>query len=202
MPAVTTTSLARSAGYSLLELLFCLALIGTITAVATPALLAGVDSSRAHGAARYVASQFQLARTTAAMRSAHVGVRFELVGNTYQYAMYADGNGDGVRNADVRSGVDRCIREPEQLRAQFPGVDFAVLPDLPPVDSSSTPPGSDPIKFGTSNIASFSPIGSASSGTVYLLGRNGTQYAVRVLGETGRVRVLKFDARARRWIPQ
>ncbi len=199
---MSTTPLARSAGYSLIELLFCIALIGTITAVSTPALLAGIESSRTHGAARYIAAQFQLARTTAAMRGAHVGVRFEPTANTYQYAMYTDGNGDGLRTADVRSGVDRCIREPEQLGAQFPGVEFAVLPDLPAVDASSAPPGSDPIKFGSSSIASFSPIGSASSGSVYLLGRNGTQYVVRVLGETGRVRVLKYDARARRWIPQ
>lgn len=195
-----TATLHRAAGYSLLELMFATGLIATLTAISVPQVLAGIDGSRTYAAARYVAAQFQSARTSAAMRAAYVGIRFEPVDGSYQFTTYLDGNANGIRTIDVDMGVDQPIHPAEQLRAQFPGVDYGALPGLPAVDSSSAAPDGDPIKFGTSHIVSFSPIGAASSGSVYLLGRNGTQYVVRVLGETGRVRVLRFDPRARKWI--
>jgi len=47
---------------------------------------------------------------------------------------------------------------------------------------------------------SFSPMGSASSRTLYLRGADGSQYAVRVLGATGRTRVLRYVNASRTWI--
>ena len=58
----------------------------------------------------------------------------------------------------------------------------------------------DPIRIGSSQIVTFTPIGTATSGTVYLHGRGVTQYAVRVLGVTGRTRVMRFDPGAGEWI--
>jgi hypothetical protein len=49
---------------------------------------------------------------------------------------------------------------------------------------------------------SMSPNGSATSGTLYLHGRRGAQYAVRVLGATGRIRLLKYVEAQRRWVDQ
>jgi hypothetical protein len=48
-------------------------------------------------------------------------------------------------------------------------------------------------------MLSLGPDGTASSGSVYLHGRR-LQYAVRVLGATGRTRVLRFDRGTGRWI--
>jgi hypothetical protein len=78
-------------------------------------------------------------------------------------------------------------------------VEFGALPGLPPVDPGGTAPGSDPIRLGSGNIASFSSLGTSSSGTVYLRGRRDAQYAVRIFGETGKTRMLKFDPRTRQW---
>jgi hypothetical protein len=75
------------------------------------------------------------------------------------------------------------------------------LPGLPSVDPGGTAPGSDPVRLGSGNIASFSAAGTASSGTIYIRGRRDVQYAVRIFGETGKTRMLKFDARTRRWKP-
>ena len=47
---------------------------------------------------------------------------------------------------------------------------------------------------------SFTPLGTASSGTLYLRGRDGSEYAVRVLGATGRTRVLRYEAITRTWV--
>jgi hypothetical protein len=48
---------------------------------------------------------------------------------------------------------------------------------------------------------SFGPSGGATSGTLYVRGAGAQQYAVRILGATGRSRVLRFDFLARRWLP-
>jgi hypothetical protein len=47
---------------------------------------------------------------------------------------------------------------------------------------------------------SFTPDGTASSGTVYVRGRGGAQYAVRVLGATARTRVLRYDVERREFV--
>jgi hypothetical protein len=48
----------------------------------------------------------------------------------------------------------------------------------------------------------MNPDGTSSSGTLYLHGRTRAQYAVRVLGVTGRIRTLRFDEPRGRWVAQ
>jgi hypothetical protein len=48
-------------------------------------------------------------------------------------------------------------------------------------------------------MVSFSALGTSSSGTLYVKSRGGAQYAVRVVGATARVRIFRFDSRARKW---
>ena len=45
----------------------------------------------------------------------------------------------------------------------------------------------------------FTATGTATSGSLYLLGRGQTQYVVRIYGETGRTRILRYNARSRTW---
>jgi hypothetical protein len=90
---------------------------------------------------------------------------------------------------------------PERLVAHFTGVDFGAIPGLPAIDAGGTPPGTDPIRLGASGLASFSARGTASSGTVYIKSRLNAQYAVRIFGDTGKTRMLKFDRHTGRWRP-
>ena len=186
-------------GYSLLELILAAALCITAGAVAAPLFSAAVDDVRATGAVRYLSARLQQARMEAVRRSVDVGIRFVETSNGYEYAVYVDGNGNGVRTADIDRGDDRRIGPVEHLTDHFPGVDFGVLPGLPAVDAGSAVPGTDPIKLGSSSILTFTAAGTSSSGSLYLLGRRSLQYVVRVLGETGKTRVLKFDVRAHEW---
>jgi hypothetical protein len=57
----------------------------------------------------------------------------------------------------------------------------------------------DPVKFGRSNIVSFSPLGRSSSGTLYLDDGAGGLWAVVVFGPTVRVRIWRWDGAMRRW---
>jgi hypothetical protein len=58
---------------------------------------------------------------------------------------------------------------------------------------------SDGVRIGTSRILTLGPDGTATSGTLYLHGRR-AQFAVRILGATGRTRLLRFDPGGRRWV--
>jgi hypothetical protein len=173
----------------------------TLSAVAVPQYLAGLDEFRTSGAARYLSTRLQRARMEAVMRSTSVAVQFSETPDGYAYAVYMDGNANGVLTREIQSEVDRRISAPERLRDQFAGVDFGAIPGLPPVDPGGSAPGADPIRLGTSGLASFSPLGSSSSGTVYIRGRGGAQYAVRIFGATGKTRMLTFDRHTGRWRP-
>ena len=59
--------------------------------------------------------------------------------------------------------------------------------------------GEDPLRIGNTALLAFSPLGSSTSGTMYIAGHRGPQMAIRVFGGTGRVRVLTFDAQTRQW---
>lgn len=196
---VAPASCAGSRGYSLLELVFVAGITVTGSAVAIPQFLAGLDEFRTSGATRYMSTRLQRARMQAVMRSASVAVQFVETPDGYEYAVYVDGNANGVLTRDIRSGVDRRIDATERLRDQVAGVEFGAVPGLPPVDTGGTPPGTDPIRLGASSLASFSPLGSSSSGTLYIRGRGGAQYAVRIFGDTGKTRMLKFDRHTGRW---
>jgi type II secretory pathway pseudopilin PulG len=196
-----TTVNQRARGYSLVELSFAMGVAATLAGVAVPQLGGSIDAYRAAGAARYLSGRMQRARMEAVTRSREVALRFSADAGGYSFATYMDGNRNGVLTREIESGVDPPIGSPERLPDNFRGTDIGVLPGLPAVDPGGAPPGADPLKLGVSNIVSFSPVGSSSSGSVYILGRGGNQYVVRIYGETGKTRVLKFNQSLKQWLP-
>jgi type II secretory pathway pseudopilin PulG len=190
-----------AAGYSLLELVFAVGLLVTLTAMAAPDLVAGIDDYRTAGAAHYMAARLQRARMEAVMRSRAVAIRFEPAGGgRYGFAIYTDGNRNGILAVDIARGVDRKIGTAEFLADTFAGADFGTLPGLPPVEPGGPPPGNDPIRLGAGSIATFTPLGTATPGSMYIRGRH-AQYAIRIFGETGKTRVQRFNTRTRQWRP-
>lgn len=191
---------SHNAGLTLLELLFAIALGTTLTAMAVPATRGALDALRAAGAARYMASRVMKIRMEAVRSSAAVALRFEARDDDYVFAPFVDGNGNGVRTSDILSGVDRQAGPYEQLSDKFSGMRFHLPEGLP--DADGAPGGStDGVRIGSSRILTMSPDGTATSGTLYLAGR-GWQYAIRVLGATGRVRVLVFSPADNAWVAQ
>ena len=125
-------------GYTAIEVLFVIGIAATLSGVALPPVLRGLDDYRAAGAARLVATRLQQARMEAVRRSATVAVRFVDAG---EFASYLDGNGNGVLTAEIRDGIDPRIGSPERLDMNFAATSFGTVPGLPPVDSGGTPPG-------------------------------------------------------------
>lgn len=173
-------------GYTLVELMFVTATVGVLAAAAIPQLTTGLDRLRALSAARYLAGRLALARAQAVTRSANVAVLLESDGDSFTCAMYADGNGNGVRTLDIGAGLDPLIAERVRLSTLFPHVEVLLNDPADPAQDASA-------------LVSFSPIGTASSRTLYVR-TSDSQYAVRVLGATGRTRILRYVPGTRTWI--
>jgi hypothetical protein len=154
-----------------------------MAAAAIPQSIAGLERSRTKAAARHLAARIALARTEAIKRGVYVALRFEGSGTATSVSMFADGNGNGVRTKDIQRRIDRRIDSRVRLFEQFPGVRY------------------EDVKIGSSTLLSISPLGTATSGTLYIRGRDGTRMGVRILGATGRTRLLRYDTRSRAWLP-
>ena len=102
--------------------------------------------------------------------------------------------------ARIASGVDRRYSGPSMLMPQFNIASIALLSTtIRDPDGDALPPTASAVQFGSSTLCSFSPTGSATSGTVYITDGAGHLCAVRVYGPSGRVRLLRYDAGRRRW---
>ncbi len=186
-------------GMSLIELMVVLGVVATGLGMALPALLVTRDDSVARQATAYVVGQMTLARSQAARHGAAVGIRFEENAGDFHLSKYIDGDGDGIRTRDIADGVDQPLESVHALSDHYPAVRIGFADSVPPIDGALRGSGSDPVRFGPGDILTFGPVGTATSGTVYLAGPGQRQYAVRVLGTTGRLRVMRFDQRSRRW---
>jgi prepilin-type N-terminal cleavage/methylation domain-containing protein len=184
----------ESSGYTLPELLFVLGLVAVVSGMVVPQVLAGLDRSRGLIAARYLAGRMALARMQATARSATIAIRFEEGPDGVTFQAFQDGNRNGVLTEDIQQQIDFSIEPASRLWQLFPGVVIGLTPDSP---------AANPVDLGGgSNLLSFTPLGTATSGSVYVRGPDGTQWVVRVLGATARARLLRFDARARQWRTQ
>jgi Tfp pilus assembly protein FimT len=167
-----------------------MALLALCATMAIPQASTLIDRARATAGARYLAGRMALARAEAVSRSTSVALRFEDGPDGIAFSVYLDGNRNGVLTRDIDAGVDRPLDRAVRLWELFPGVTIGVTPATGE---------SDPVQVGASNLLSFTPAGTATAGTVYIRGRDGSQLAVRVLGATGRTRVLRFDPRRAAW---
>lgn len=181
------------------ELAFVLGVVATTCSVAIPQALTTLDDMRTLGAVRYLSTRLHETRMEAVRRSKHTAVRFTSSGERYIFRIYADGNNNGVRSVDIQSGNDPALRPPERLSDQFAEVDFGTLPGLPAVDPQSPPPGSDPIRVGTSRMVVFTALGTATPGSLYVRSRRRAQYVIRIFGETGKIRILRFNEQTGKW---
>jgi prepilin-type N-terminal cleavage/methylation domain-containing protein len=186
-------------GYTLIELVTVLAIAGTCLTMAIPLTQTAVDEIRTAAAARHVAEQIAGARLDAVRRSAAVGFRFEPRGADYRFTTYVDGNANGLRSAEITSGADRLSARPEYLGEKHANVRFGLRPGVADLDGGRG--SEDGVRIGSARILTLSPDGTATSGTLYVRGRR-SQYAIRILGATARVRVFQYDTGAGRWVPR
>jgi prepilin-type N-terminal cleavage/methylation domain-containing protein len=185
-------------GHSLVEMLAAVAIILIMASAAIPHLKAYAVEAHLLAAGRAFKWEFLKARSIAVRSGAQTAIRFESGPRGPSYSLYMDGNRNGVRSTDIAAGTDRRIAGPLELNAGASDVRVGInsgVPAIPPDGGILDP--ADPIRFGSSNMVSFSPLGTATPGTFYLAGE-GLQGAVRVTGGTARVRLMV--CRGRKWV--
>ncbi len=193
--------MARENGSSLLELLIILillALLVTMTTSATTTVLRRTDLRSATGRVRNI---LELANAEGQTRGAYRAVRFFTVGNEWFYAIYEDGNGNGVHSSEINRGVDHLIEGPRRLL----GPETMAHPGFPAsgiVDPDTDRPiASDerPVQFGAANLCSFSDYGACTPGTIYLTDGVSAGALVRCSGASGRIRVMYYGLNGSQW---
>jgi hypothetical protein len=173
-----------------------MAIAAIVIGIAVPAIGDVTDASRVRHAAGFVAARFRAARQLAVVEERSVAVVFDQSAAGWSFRICADGNGNGVRRAEL-GGVDSCRDGPHLFSALFPGV--AIASDAGIAGPEGSAASTDPVRFGASDMASFSPLGSCTAGSLYLRSAHGAQYAIRVSGVLGRTRVLRYDAASQSW---
>lgn len=187
-------------GYTLIETVVTASLCTVMGAMALPMIGRTLDRERTIIGAHFLAGQLQRARLESLRRARSVAVRLELVGGRASVQLFVDGDGDGVLQRDVDLGVDPPLTPAEFLDDRSRDVTLRI--NQPVTDAGGfgeLSPGDDPLRIGATALLSFSPLGGATAGTLYVAARRGPQMAIRVFGGTGRVRILTFDAQARQW---
>ena len=194
------------AGFHLVELAVATSLLLLIAALALPDLLRWSARLRVELAARELIGVLRLTRAEAIRRGVRVAVKFiEHDNGRVDYAIYADGDGDGVRNRDIESGVDPQVAPPHPPSALGARVGFGFPPGRPPRDPGDPRrrlrPPLDPIRFNRSNLASFNPLGESTPGSLYLTDHRHHLVVVRLFGRTGKVKLLRYDPATETWRP-
>src|SRR5207247_11455673 len=153
-------------GHTLVEVLAAIAIILIMASVDIPYLQAYSVEAHLLAAGRTFKGEFMKARSIAVRNSAQPAIRFEDGPQGPSYSVYMDGNHNGVLSPDIAAGTDRRIAGPLPLNSGASDVRVGInagVPAIPP-DSGVLDPA-DPIRFGKSNMVSFSPPGTATPGT-------------------------------------
>lgn len=189
-------------GTSLPELLVVLLILGLIFTLSAPALSDLLAEEGLATAAREVSAILTAARARAVFQGAEVGVKWISKGGDLVLSVYQDGNGNGVTTADIKKGVDRLVAGPYWFRGKYPGISFSFVPGFNDLDPGGAPIGNlaDPLRFGRSDICSFSPLGKASPGSVYLSNQKRRQAAVRVTPTDAKIQIFTWHGKSLKWI--
>ena len=177
-------------GYTFIEILVAVTVAAILSSLALPSFLVTLHRYRVWSATRYLSSRMAWARTQAVTRSAYVALRFSADTGDVAFQMFRDGNHNGVRTVDIEAGIDRPVGESVRLSQLFPGVAIGMATGM----------GTDPVRIGPTDILSFTPMGTATAGTIYVRSPDDEQLAIRVVGATARTRVMRYVRRTRAWV--
>ena len=175
-----------------------------MAALATPDALRLSSALRVRAVAAEVAGTLRAARSMAIREGTNTAVKFRTDEHgSVLHAVYKDGDGDGVRNSDIDSGVDPPVGPATPIRPPGRGVRFGFPPGKPPRDPSDPRRAltrlEDPIRFNRSDLASFNPLGGSTPGSVYLTDGRRQLTVVRLYGITGKVMTLDYDYDREEW---
>jgi prepilin-type N-terminal cleavage/methylation domain-containing protein len=190
-------------GFTLAEVAATLALLAIAAAFLFPVAADLERAHRANAAAREIGTTLQALRWRSVATNRSHGLYFRNDARGWHWFVVGDGNGNGLRTREVRSGTDPTLSGPHRVEDSVPGARLGFppatwLPRIPPA-TGAIRDRSDPVQFGRSDLVSFSPLGRASSGTLYVTDGRHALRGIVLFGPSARVRVWRLDLREGRW---
>jgi len=152
-------------GFTLIEAMIVVAIIGTMAVIATPNILSWMTHYRIKSAVRDVATAMQLAKIKAISQGVEYRVLFDLDNETFQLQR---GNLSDSSTLWTNDGLLNSLHSTVDIDHVMPGT----------------------ITSGSAN-KEFNPDGSSSSGSVFFDSSNGEQYKITLVPATGRIKVIK-----------
>ncbi len=209
----------RKSGFSLVEVMVVVAIVGALAAAAVPNFREWMQNSRVRSSARSVADAFHVARTEA-MRTGNIHV--VLLGSDISFApvLGPDGNPEIRVFDDGRLGTGNCAPDPGENERRFPlgqnvvlGVTNGTTPAPDDVGVGATPItftqpragnpaaawiafGPDGVPIGLTNTCQPGRIGSGG-GAVYVT--NGAVDYVVAMTRLGAVRASVWEDQEGAW---
>jgi len=180
---VTTSRNQR--GFTLIELMVTVGLIGIVVSLAVPSFMGSLPRIRLRSATRALSSDIRRARSEAISRNKLIYVVFPVTGTTYT-----------VREDSITGPVIMNV----DLAEEFNGVSFGlgtVVPNSKPPGVLPTGAPGDSVDFTDNNIrldalGRSMKAGAPENGEIYLTNTLGEIYCITVLGTSGRVKVYRW----------
>ena len=170
----TARTLNPQIGFSLIEVLVAVALIGMLALVGTPAMLNWLEGYRVRTAAQEIAANLQLQRMRAIGGNRPFSIQFDVAAETYSLF---DGAPGGWTMVDPQ-------------------------PHSFPIGVAYDGSGGDPVELsfaGNDDVAVFQPDGSVNDGSavaddLFIANGSGDQYSISINRTTGRITVTKLSS--------
>jgi hypothetical protein len=193
----------RVLGFGLTETVALLALLALLTMTALPAAARLHTSARCGAGARQLTVALRGVRAKSVASGRTHGLSFQQDQVGWHWYEVRDDNGNGLRAADIKKKVDTILSGPHRLESSVEHVTlgFPPLASIPKIPPATGPLSGldDPVRLGASDILSFSPLGTGSTGTLYVTDGRNALCAIVLYGKTTRLRVWRFDPWSREW---
>jgi prepilin-type N-terminal cleavage/methylation domain-containing protein len=191
------------AGFSVVELMVVIALIGLLSAIALPSLLSSMSEKRLKNAARNLYADLQKARLLAVKRNTRITVTFNTTARTYSYPISSsetatvrlDDYGGNGKIVSYGQGKATSFWPPYNDTSNYPPSNYPF--DSSPVPSTGTiifePQGTVFLGFSTSNQKILVP---ETGANIYLQNQNNDVCYAASVNQFGGIRLRRYNGSA------
>jgi prepilin-type N-terminal cleavage/methylation domain-containing protein len=174
-----------SSGFSLMEILVVIAIMGIVLAISVPAYLSYLPRIRLREAAREIASDMQFAKVQAIKANTTTAVVFDPVAGTYQVITES---GEAAGSEDWTDGDGHTHKN--VTIANFKGVSYGSATGTTRPGDTTDPDTVAGVTFG-GNVVFFTNKAISVAGTVYIHNQKGDTMAIGSTSAAGRVKTWR-----------